>query len=62
MTKQQIEDRLFNFLNDKMENGDAPEIEKVKRFEDYLYTRDNGIIIDCVDGTEIYLTITRIAR
>lgn len=57
MDKQQIEDRLFDFFNDKMECGDAPEIEDVKRFKGYFCTMDNGIVIDCTDGTQICLTI-----
>ena len=57
MDKKQIEDRLLDFFNDKMVSGDAPEIENVKRFEGYLCTMDNGIVIDCTDGTQICLTI-----
>ena len=33
------------------------EIEDVKRFKGYLCTMDNGIVIDCADGTQIVLTI-----
>lgn len=57
MDKQQIEDRLLDFFNDKMMSGDVPEIEDVKRFKGYLCTMDNGIVIDCTDGTQICLTI-----
>ena len=57
MSKQQIEDRLYDFFMEKMDNGDAPEIEDVKRFQGYLCTMDNGIVIDCTDGTQICLTI-----
>ncbi len=57
MDKQQIEDRLFDFFNNKMTTGDAQEIEDVKRFNGYLCTMDNGIVIDCTDGTQICLTI-----
>ncbi len=57
MDRQQIEDRLFDFFNNKMISGDAPEIEEVKRFKGYLCTMDNGIVIDCTDGTQIQLTI-----
>lgn len=57
MDRQEIEDRLFDFFYDKMEYGNAPEIEDVRRFKGYLCTRDNGIVIDCTDGTQIYLTI-----
>ena len=57
LTKQDIEDKLYDFFNDKMKTGDAPEIEDVKRFESYLCTMGNGIAIDCTNGTQIYLTI-----
>ncbi len=57
MDKQQIEDRLFDFFSDKKDYGEAPEIEDVKRFKGYLCTMDNGIVIDCTDGTQICLTI-----
>lgn len=57
MSRQEIEDRLFDFFNDKMMTGDVPEIEDVKRFKNYLCTMDNGIVIDCTDGTQICLTI-----
>lgn len=57
MDKQTIEDKLYDFFNDKMETGDAPDIEEIKRFKGYLCTRDNGIVINCADGTQICLTI-----
>lgn len=57
MSRQEIEDRLFDFFNDKMMTGEASEIEDVKRFKGYLCTMDNGIVIDCTDGTQICLTI-----
>lgn len=57
MTKQEIEDRLYDFLMEKMYTEVAPEIEDVRRFEGYLCTRDNGVVIDCTDGTQICLTI-----
>lgn len=57
MNRQLVEDRLFDFFNNKMNLGEAPEIEDVKRFKGYLCTRDNGIVIDCADGTQICLTI-----
>lgn len=57
MNKQKIENKLFDFFNDKMITGDAPEIEDIKRFKGYLCTMDNGIVIDCTDGTQIRLTI-----
>lgn len=57
MDKKTVEDKLFNFFNEAMETGQSPEIEDVKRFEGYLCTADNGIVIDCADGTQICLTI-----
>ena len=52
MTSKEIENRLYDFLTEKMYTEDAPEIEQVRRFEGYLCTRDNGM-----DGTQIRLTI-----
>ena len=52
-----IENELYNFLNDKMITGDTQEIKSICSFEDYFYTSDDGIVIDCVDGTQIILTI-----
>ena len=57
MTKQEIENKLYDFFNNKMYTGEATEIEDVKRFKGYLCTMDNGIVIDCNDGTQICLTI-----
>lgn len=57
ITKEFVEDDLYDFFSDKMETGDAPEIERVRVFKDNLVTIDNGIIIDCVGGKQIRLTI-----
>ena len=57
ITKESVENDLYDFFNDKMETGDAPEIEGVRVFKDNLVTVDNGIIIDCVGGKQIRLTI-----
>lgn len=57
MEKQEIENKLYDFFNKVMDNGEAPEIEDVRRFSGYLCTMDNGIVIDCTDGTQICLTI-----
>lgn len=57
ITKDSVEDALFDFFNDRMETGDAPEIEDVKRFDGYLATNDNGIVIDCIGGKQIRLII-----
>ena len=57
ITKESVENELYDFFNDKMKTGDAPEIERVRVFKDNLVTVDNGIIIDCVGGKQIRLTI-----
>ena len=57
MTKQEVENKLYDFFTEKMLHDEAPEIEDVKRFEEYLATYDNGIVIDTADGTQIVLTI-----
>lgn len=57
ITKESVENDLYDFFNDKMETGDAPGIERVRVFKDNLVTVDNGIIIDCVGGKQIKLTI-----
>lgn len=57
ITKESVEDELFDFFNDKMETGDAPKIEGVRRYPDMFVTRDNGIVIDCVGEKQIRLII-----
>ena len=57
ITKESVENELYDFFNDKMETGDAPEIGRVRVFKDNLVTVDNGIIIDCVGDKQIRLTI-----
>ena len=57
ITKESVENELYDFFNDKMETGDAPEIDRVRRFEGTLVTSDNGIVIDCVNGKQIRLII-----
>lgn len=57
MTEREIENKLYDFLMEKMYEGKAKEIEDVKRFKGYLCTMNNGIVIDCKDGTQICLTI-----
>lgn len=57
ITKESVEDDLYDFFNDKMETGDAPEIERVRVFKDNLVTVDNGIVIDCKGGKQIRLII-----
>lgn len=57
ITKESVENELYDFFNDKMETDDAPEIDRVRRFEETLVTIDNGIVIDCVNGKQIRLII-----
>ena len=55
ITKESVENDLYDFFNDKMKTGDAPKIERVGRYPDMYTTRDNGIVIDCVSGKRIRL-------
>lgn len=57
ITKESVEGELFDFFNDKMETGNAPEIDRVGRYPDMYVTGDNGIVIDCVGGKQIRLII-----
>lgn len=57
ITKESVENELYDFFNDKMETGDAPEIERVGRYPDMYVTGDNGIVIDCIGGKQIRLII-----
>lgn len=57
ITKESVENELYDFFNGKMETGDAPEIERVRCFEGTLVTSDNGIVIDCLNGKQIRLII-----
>ena len=57
ITKESVENELYDFFNDKMKTGDASEIEWVRRFKGTLATMDNGIVIDCVGGKQIRLII-----
>lgn len=54
ITKESVENELYDFFNDKMETGEAPEIEWVRHL---VVTMDNGIVIDCVGGKQIRLII-----
>lgn len=55
ITRQSVENELFDFFNDKMKTGDAPEIEGVWK----QYDPANGkiIAIDCIGGKQIRLII-----
>lgn len=57
LTTKEVETKLYDFFTEKMLQDEAPEIEEVKRFKEYLATYDNGIVIDTADGTQIILTI-----
>lgn len=55
ITKESVEEELYDFFNNKMVTGDAPEIEGVWK----QYNPINGkiIAIDYVDGKQIRLII-----
>ena len=55
ITKESVENELYDFFNDKMETGDAPEIEGVWR--QYDPVNGNIIAIDCIGGKQIRLII-----
>lgn len=57
ITRQSVENELFDFFNDKMKTGDAPEIKRVGRYPEEYITIDSGIFIDCVGGRQIRLII-----
>lgn len=55
--KEFVEDDLYDFFSDKMETGEAPEIKRVRRLCDALFTMNNGVVIDCASGKQIRLII-----
>ena len=57
VTTETIENELYEFFNDKMGNGVAPTIERIRRFKGTMATMDHGIVIDCVGGKQIALII-----
>ena len=57
VTRQSVENELFDFFNDKMKTGDAPEIKRVGRYPEEYITIDSGIVIDCVGKRQIRLII-----
>lgn len=57
ITKESVENELYDFFNNKMETGDASEIERVGRYPDMYVTGDNGVVIDCVGEKQIRLII-----
>lgn len=50
-----VENELYDFFNNKMETGDAPEIEGV--WKQYDPANGDIIAIDCVGGKKINLII-----
>jgi hypothetical protein len=57
ITKESVENELYDFFNNKMKTGDASEIERVGRYPDMYVTGDNGVVIDCVGEKQIRLII-----
>ena len=55
ITKESVENDLYDFFNDKMETGDAPEIEGV--WKQYDPANGNIIAIDCVCVKQLRLII-----
>lgn len=55
ITKESVENELYDFFNDKMETGDASEIEGV--WKQYDPANGNIIAIDCIGGKQIRLII-----
>ena len=55
ITKESVENDLYDFFNDRMETGDTPEIEGV--WKQYDPANSNIIAIDCVGGKQIRLII-----
>lgn len=55
ITKKSVENELYDFFNNKMKTGDAPDIEGV--WEMYDPANGNVIAIDCVGGKQIRLII-----
>ncbi len=55
ITKESVKNELYDFFNDKMETGDAPEIEGV--WKQYDPANGNIIAIDCKGGKQIRLII-----
>lgn len=57
ITRQSVENELFDFFNDKMKTGNAPEIKRVGRYPEEYITIDSGIVIDCIGGKQIRFII-----
>lgn len=63
ITKESVKNELYDFFNDKMETGDAPEIEGVSiSLPDWVSIIHSGtiydeVVIDCVGGKKIELIV-----
>ena len=55
ITKESVENEIFDFLNNKVETGDAPEIQDL--YIAHSSTEYDGIFIDCINGKQIRLII-----
>lgn len=55
ITKESVKNELYDFFNNKMKTGDAPEIEGV--WKQYSPANGNIITIDCVGEKQIRLII-----
>lgn len=55
ITKKSVENELYDFFNNKMKTGDAPDIEGVWKM--YDPANGNVIAIDCIGGRRIRLII-----
>lgn len=55
ITKESVENELYDFFNNKMETGDASEIEGV--WKQYSPANGNIITIDCIGEKKIRLII-----
>lgn len=55
ITEESVEEDLYDFFNDKMKTGDAPDIEGVWKM--YDPANGNVIAIDCVGGKQVRLII-----
>lgn len=55
ITKESVENELYDFFNNKMKTGDTPEIEGV--WKQYSPANGNIITIDCIGEKQINLII-----
>lgn len=55
ITKESVENELYDFFNNKMKTGDTPEIEGV--WKQYSPANGNIITIDCIGEKQIRLII-----